>query len=244
VSAIAALISLRRVRVSLLGVSRRVTPPPPSAWRVTPLLIGIVLFILGVVLTTKQTIGGPIFPGLIVILIGLVVGGPWLTAQSARLFGRLVAGSSPLLASRRLADNPKAAFRSVTGLVLAVFLGTLVAGLLPAVESITASPRVNALSNVLLDGFMAAPVCGNNVNCTGRSPGPSPGGGLPRVSRQQQRINLEGLPPAAGARLLNRLSTFRGATVIPIPSAEPQRPRIRRRAGYETCQPASVQRGH
>jgi len=218
VSAIAALISLRRVRVSSLGVSRRVTPPPPSAWRVTPLLIGIVLFILGVVLTTKQTIGGPIFPGLIVILIGLVVGGPWLTAQSARLFGRLVAGSSPLLASRRLADNPKAAFRSVTGLVLAVFLGTLVAGLLPAVESITASPRANALSNVLLDGFMAAPVCGNNVNCTGQSPGPSqaPGGGLPRVSRQQQRINLEGLPPAAGASLLNRLSTFRGATVIPI----------------------------
>jgi hypothetical protein len=218
VSAIAALVSLRRVRVSPLGVSRRVTPPPPSAWRVTPLLIGIVLFILGVVLTTKQTIGGPIFPGLIIILIGLVVGGPWLTAQSARLFGRLVAGTSPLLASRRLADNPKAAFRSVTGLVLAVFLGTLVAGLLPAVESITASPRANALSNVLLDGFMAAPVCGNNVNCTGQSPGPSqaPGGGPPSVSRAQQRINLEGLPPAAGASLLSRLARFRAATVIPI----------------------------
>ena len=133
-SAIAALISLRRVRISPLGVSRRVTPPPPSAWRVAPLLIGIALFILGVALTTRLKIGALIFPGLIIILIGLVAGGPWLTAQSARLFGRLVSGPSPLLASRRLADNPKAAFRSVTGLVLAVVLGTLVAGLLPAIE--------------------------------------------------------------------------------------------------------------
>jgi hypothetical protein len=217
-SAIAALISLRRVRISPLGVSRRVTPPPPSAWRIAPLLIGIVLFILGIALTTKQQIGGPIFPGLIIILIGLVTGGPWLTAQSARLFGRLVAGTSPLLASRRLADNPKAAFRSVTGLVLAVFLGTLVAGLLPAIESITASPRATALSNVLLDGFMAAPICGNNVNCTGQGPGPGevPGGGPPSVLRQRQRIALEGLPPATGASLLRRLATFSGAAVIPI----------------------------
>jgi hypothetical protein len=217
-SAIAALISLRRVRISPLGVSRRVTPPPPSAWRIAPLLIGIVLFILGIALTTKQQIGGPIFPGLIIILTGLVTGGPWLTAQSARLFGRLVAGTSPLLASRRLADNPKAAFRSVTGLVLAVFLGTLVAGLLPAIESITASPRATALSNVLLDGFMAAPICGNNVNCTGQGPGPGevPGGGPPSVLRQRQRIALEGLPPATGASLLRRLATFSGAAVIPI----------------------------
>lgn len=217
-SAIAALISLRRVRISPLGVSRRVTPPAPSAWRVAPLLIGIVLFILGIVLSTKQSIGAPIFPGLIIILIGLVTGGPWLTAQSARLFGRLVAGTSPLLASRRLADNPKAAFRSVTGLVLAVFLGTLVAGLLPAIESITASPSANALSNVLLDGFMAAPICGNNVNCTGQGPGPRqvPGGGPPSVLRQRQRIALEGLPPVTGASLLRRLATFSGATVIPI----------------------------
>ncbi|HEX9032326.1 MAG TPA: FtsX-like permease family protein [Streptosporangiaceae bacterium] len=224
-SAIAALVSLRRVRISPLGVSRRVTPPPPSAWRLAPLLTGIVLFILGIVLTTKQKIGVPVFPGLIIILIGLVVGGPWLTAQAARLFGRLMAGTSSLLASRRLADNPKAAFRSVTGLVLAVFLGTLVAGLLPAVESITATPRATALSNVLLDGFMAAPVCGNSVNCTGNSPGGGPGalpgGGQPSVSLQRQRIALDGLPPVIGASLLSRLATFRGAAVIPIYSLPP-----------------------
>ena len=65
-------------------------------------------------------------------MIGLVIAGPWLTAQAARLFGRTASGSSALLATRRLADNPRGAFRSVTGLVLAVFLGTMVGTLVPA----------------------------------------------------------------------------------------------------------------
>src|SRR5215813_6875559 len=222
-SAIASLLSLRRVRISPLGVSRRVTPPGPAAWRITPLLIGIALFIVGLALTTKQSIGAPAFPGLIIILIGLVVGGPWLTARAARLFGSLVAGTSSLLAARRLADNPKAAFRSVSGLVLAVFLGTVVAGLLPAIESITATPSATALSNVLLGTFVSTPVCGNNVNCTGNSPGGGPGalpgGGHTAKSAQRQRISLEGLPPAAAAALLGDLRAFRGATVIPVYSA-------------------------
>ena len=117
--------------------------------------------------TTRQSIGAPALPGLLVILIGLVVGGPWLTAQAARLFGTVMTGASTLLAARRLSDNPRAAFRSVSGLVLAVFLGTVVAGLLPAVESLTATPSARAMSNVLLDGFLPSPICGNTVNCNG-----------------------------------------------------------------------------
>ena len=217
-SAIASLLSLRRVRISPLGVSRRVTPPAPGVWRIVPLLAGVALFIFGLEKTTKQSIGVPLFPGLIVILIGLVVGGPWLTAQAARLLGRLMSGSSPLLAARRLSDNPKAAFRSVSGLVLAVFLGTLVAALLPAIESITATPSAKAMSNVLLDGFASSPICGNNVNCTGGTPGPNggPGANQVPVPAKRQRISLEGLPPAAAAALLRELKAFRNATVIPI----------------------------
>jgi FtsX-like permease family len=219
-SAIAALLSLRRVWVSPLGVSRRVTPPLPTALRVVPLLLGVALFVVGLAQTTKQSIGKPALPGLIVIMIGLVVAGPWLTAQAARLFGRLGFGPSPLLAARRLADNPKAAFRSVSGLVLAVFLGTLVACLLPAIDSITATPSARALNNVLLDAFVSTPVCGNNVNCTGNPPGGGmgafPGSGHTAKSAQRQRISLEGLPPAAAATLLGELKAFRGATVIPV----------------------------
>jgi ABC-type antimicrobial peptide transport system permease subunit len=215
-SAISSLLSQRRVRISPLGVSRRVTPPAPTAWRIAPLLAGIVLIIVGLDLTTTYSIGAPTFPGLIIILIGLVIGGPWLTARAARLFGRLMKGASPLLATRRLADNPKAAFRSVSGLVLAVFLGTVVAGLLPAINYTIATPRAKALSNVLLDGFTAAPICGNNVNCTGSSGPFGPFGPQGTPTALQRRIALEGLPPKTAARLLSELTAFRGATVIPI----------------------------
>jgi hypothetical protein len=212
-SALSSLLSLRRVRISPLGVSRRVTPPAPTPWRTVPLLAGIVLLIAGLLMTSARAIGQPTFLGLILILIGLVVAGPWLTAQAARVVARFMASASSLLAVRRLSDDPRAAFRSVRGLVLAVFLGTLLAGLLPAVEAITATPSAKALSNVLLDGFTSAPVCGNNVNCTGNiGPGDTQGG----ASALQQRIALEGLPPQAAAALLTGLTPFRGATAIPI----------------------------
>jgi hypothetical protein len=212
-SAVSGLMSLQRVRISPLGVTRRVRVPVPTAWRIVPLLVGIALFLWGLAQTSTESIGKPAFPGLIVILIGLMVGGPWLTAQAARLFGRILTGAPAVLAVRRLADNPKAAFRSVRGLVLAVFLGTIVAGLLPAIESISATPSASALSNVLLDGFTSAPVCGNTVNCSGNTGvnGPQPG-----ATALDQRIAMEGLPPADAGALLGGLTGIRGATVIPI----------------------------
>ncbi len=210
---ISALLSLERVRISPLGVSRRVTPPEPSAWRIAPLLAGFALLILGLALTSRQAIGGPVVPGLLIILIGLVVAGPWLTAQAARLFGRITTGAPALLAARRLADNPVAAFRSVRGIVLAVFLGTVLAGLLPVVDSLAATPSATALHDVLLDGFTSAPVCGNDVNCNGAA---GPGGAPPGATVLQRRIAAEGLPPQTAATLLAGLRAFRGAVAIPV----------------------------
>jgi len=40
-AAVAARLALRRVTISPLGVTRRVTPTPPSPWRVVPLLVGL-----------------------------------------------------------------------------------------------------------------------------------------------------------------------------------------------------------
>jgi hypothetical protein len=210
---VSALLSLERVRISPLGVSRRVTPPDPSAWRIAPLLAGLALLCLGLALTSRQAIGGPVVPGLLIILIGLVVAGPWLTAQAARLFGRIMTGASALLAARRLADNPVAAFRSVRGIVLAVFLGTVLAGLLPVVDSIAATPSATALHNVLLDGFTSAPVCGNDVNCNGAG---GPGGTPAGATVLQRRIAAEGLPPQTAATLLAGLRAIRGTVVIPV----------------------------
>jgi hypothetical protein len=214
-SAIAALVSLQRVRISPLGVSRRITPRPPSVWRIIPLLLGVALFLFGISTTNSKQIGGPAFPGLLVILIGLVVSGPWLTAQTARLLSRYAGGAAPMLAGRRLGDSPAVAFRAVSGLVLAVFLGTVVAGLLPAVEYITVTPRATALSKVLLDGFTESQVCGNNVNCAGGGTS-GPRNHLAGSSALQQRIANEGLPPQSASALLAGLHAIRGATTVPI----------------------------
>jgi hypothetical protein len=122
-----------------------------------------------------------------------------------------------VIAASRLAGNPKAAFRSVSGLVLAVFLGTTVAALLPAVNATTATPSANALRNVILDGFMTSPVCGNSVNCTGSFLAQSG----PAASPRARAMALNGLPPAAGARLVAQLRALPGATTIPIYSLPP-----------------------
>ncbi len=111
-SAIASLLSLRRVRVSPLGVTSEATPPPPSAWRVAPLAAGMALYIAGAVTTSTKGIGVAMYPGLLVTMIGLVIAGPWLTGVLARLCARVLNGASPLLATRRLADDPKLAFRA------------------------------------------------------------------------------------------------------------------------------------
>jgi uncharacterized membrane protein YhaH (DUF805 family) len=190
-AAIVALVSLRRVQVSPLGVARRATPKPPGFWRLIPLVIGVVVFVYGLDKTTRDTIGAPAYPGLLLVMIGLVIAGPWLTVQAARLFGRLASGSSALLAARRLADNPKAAFRAVTGLTLAVFLGTMAGLIIPGVNATEATPTAGALSPILEAQFGA------------------------------QGQGGSGLQAAAGQRLVRGISAIGGAAVFPLYDLEP-----------------------
>ncbi len=80
-------------------------------------------------------------------------------------------------------------------------------------EALTTTPSAKALTNVLLDGFTAAPVCGNTVNCSGNT---GQGDVAAAGSVRQQHIAAAGLPPHAAASLLAGLSAFSGATVVPI----------------------------
>jgi hypothetical protein len=162
-AAIASVVSLRRVQISPLGVSRRARPKPPTFWRPIVLVICLGVYVYGLSKTSPQSIGAPAYPGLILTMIGLVIAGPWLTEQAARLFGRVTGGSSALLASRRLADNPKGAFRAVTGLVLAVFLGTMVGLMVPAANETEVTPTAGSLSNVLVGQVGVAPAAGQQL---------------------------------------------------------------------------------
>jgi hypothetical protein len=148
-AAAGSLASLRRVQTTPLGVARRTTPAPPTVWRVLPLLVGIPVFLYPLVQNPGNPAPAPVFLGLVLIMLGLVLGGSWLTMQAALLLARTARGAPSLLAARRLADNPKAAFRAVSGLVLAVFVGTLIAGVAPADIAAQSGGRYTALTGVL-----------------------------------------------------------------------------------------------
>ncbi|MEV6637493.1 FtsX-like permease family protein [Actinoplanes sp. NPDC051470] len=134
-AALAAWVSLTRVRISPLGVTRRVTPRPPRAWRLTPLVLGIALltFAIG---RKPETSGGQtaiFLPGLLLVMTGLLLAGPWLTMAGARLMARRARHPATLIAARRLADNPKAGFRAISGIMLALFVTSVAVGVITTI---------------------------------------------------------------------------------------------------------------
>jgi hypothetical protein len=127
-AAVAARLALRRVHISPLGVARRTTPRPPRAWRVLPLLAGLAELGFFVVHGTPASPGDEIWAllsGFLLIIVGLIIAGPWLTMAAARVMARRTSRPGALIAARRLADDPRAAFRAVSGLVLALFITTV-----------------------------------------------------------------------------------------------------------------------
>ena len=125
---VAARLALHRVHISPLGVARRTTPEPPRAWRVRPLLAGLAELGFWTVHGHPASITGQIdafVSSFLIIIVGLVVAGPWLTMATARGMARWTSRPGTLIAARRLADDPKAAFRAVSGLVLALFVTTV-----------------------------------------------------------------------------------------------------------------------
>ena len=126
-AAVAARLALRRVHISPLGVARRTTPKPPRAWRVLPLLVGFAdlgYFVVNGKPVSPATQVKAFVPGYLLIIVGLVIAGPWLTMVAARVMARLANRPATLIAARRLADDPRAAFRAVSGLVLALLITT------------------------------------------------------------------------------------------------------------------------
>ena len=156
-AAAVARLALRRVNISPLGVTRRVTPAPPRAWRVIPLLAGLADLGFFAVHGRPAGISGQIqafVPGFALIMIGLVTAGPWLTMTGARVMARRTSRTATLIAARRLADDPRAAFRAVSGLVLALFITTVAVALITTQNTKRSGPLDGAsASHVLVDQF-------------------------------------------------------------------------------------------
>jgi hypothetical protein len=156
-SAVVARLALRRVQVSPLGVTRRATPRPPRVYRVVPLIAGVA------VLVYFESVGRPSSAGsqtqvyllaFFLIMVGLVLAGPWLTMAGAKSMAKRTRRVPVLLAGRRLSDNPRGAFRAVSGLILAIFVTSVSVGVISTILADHGSTSSSTLaSKTVTDQF-------------------------------------------------------------------------------------------
>ncbi|GAA1502072.1 transporter [Nocardioides humi] len=163
VAVLSAAVSLRRVAITPLGVANRVTPPGMRAVR----LLSTAAAVVGLVVVSKVSFGS------LGVTIALVTGfvlaafatmnvvGPftiWLVGQLTATLARSV---PTLLAGRRIADAPKAAWRSVGGVGLATFIAGLTATF-SLVDVADGAPReeVAFVADLKTGGFLTLAIVG------------------------------------------------------------------------------------
>ncbi|WP_371583943.1 FtsX-like permease family protein [Streptomyces sp. NBC_01314] len=117
---VSALVGLRQVVVGPLGVARRSQPPRMSFLRA----LAFVAVIVGYSLFTqehKSDVNGPlVFFALVFLALSVI--GPWVVGVLGRIICALARKPATLLAGRRLLDDPKSGWRTVSGLTLAGFV--------------------------------------------------------------------------------------------------------------------------
>lgn len=150
-AAISAVMGLRRVAISPLGVRTR-TDVPRIHWARAVVAVVVVGGAIGVMLVYPGTAG-------LVVTIGLFAGlfagslavlnviGPWLLKLHARAGLRRAERPERLLAARFVLESPKAAWRQVSGIAMASFMAVF-AGTGLALVDVTSG--VDADANALL----------------------------------------------------------------------------------------------
>ncbi len=126
----AAVVALRRVSVSPLGVNRRARRRPLRRIRLLPVTACFAVFVAVVlrIAASSTGIGDLMLWTLVGSFLGIIVGiglaGPWITMLVGTVVTRLARGPVGLLAGRRLTDDPRSAYGAIGGMVMAVFVGS------------------------------------------------------------------------------------------------------------------------
>ena len=131
--------------VGALGATRERAEKKVTAWRCLTLVVGLAM--LGAPMIAFRLDAGAseaynvvLLAGFAVTAFGIVVAGPWLTRLASRVVGRSARSAPAVVAAGRLSRHARATFRSVAGLVVAVFIVSLFAGVVSAIEDIV-TPR-------------------------------------------------------------------------------------------------------
>jgi FtsX-like permease family protein len=122
-----AVVSLRRARITPLGVTRQANRSRRSPRALVLVLVGTVALV-GIPTTNDMSdvaLATAVAGAFLTIVAGIALSGAWLTSQVGRAVARVGKRAPSLMAARRLQDNPSAGFRAIGGLILAVFVGTV-----------------------------------------------------------------------------------------------------------------------
>lgn len=139
----ATLASARRVQkagIGPLGITRQTHEKRPSPLRAIPLLAGLAA--MAVATLANESLSAAIIQILLVVgflltSIGIITSGPWLVWLTAAFAADRVNSAANVIAVNRIRRTPAAVFRSVSGLVLAVFMASVFAGGASVVGQIT-----------------------------------------------------------------------------------------------------------
>jgi hypothetical protein len=172
---VSARLALRRVQISPLGVNRRASSRPPRIVRIIPLLAGTAVLAYFDAAGKPGAIGGQLLEllvGFVLLVVGLVLAGPWFTTAGSRLMTKRANRPATLIAGRRLLDNPKAAFRFISGLVIALFVASAMIGALSSIAAASSSGGGSAGRDTLADPFCSF----STTNCPASAEVPSVSG--------------------------------------------------------------------
>jgi len=105
---VSARLALRRVQISPLGVNRRASSRPPRIVRIIPLLAGIAVLAYFDAAGKPGAIGSQLLEllvGFVLLVVGLVLAGPWFTTAGSRLMVKRASRPAMLIAGRRWLRN-------------------------------------------------------------------------------------------------------------------------------------------
>ncbi len=153
---------MRHVRTSPLGVvKRQKIQKKPRIWRIIPVISGVIVIVALRLNTPKDQASADMIisvaGAVVLIMIGLVVVGPWIAMQMAAFVARRTQKATTLIGTAYISAHSAKVSRSVIGVSIALFAGsfylTAVSGVAEAERSSTTTNSLSRLrpNSLLLD---------------------------------------------------------------------------------------------
>lgn len=163
IAVLGALRAIRSVDLDPLHVARRAPAATPGLRCTAPLLLGLVSFALTAIVFHYPDNNNALFligAQCLLTVIGLVVIGPFATARLAGRVAERTGRPAELIAARRVSHRPADSYRAVSGVVVALFFGTLLLAVVPSLTAGNRSPASIGLDNTLTVMFYNSETAG------------------------------------------------------------------------------------